>query len=140
MAAKLIPPPQLKMDIVFLFFSPLTIMHNHNPPGSSDEVSVEQESEDDINSSHTSLDKQAHHRANTTIHVCWHRNTSVSMSDHSLAVEVLLLCPCSHAYAHPSTLHLSLTDLEKPFLHDFPTWLPLSLSGGLVRTPVSLWA
>uniref|UniRef100_H2U0E5 FERM, ARHGEF and pleckstrin domain-containing protein 2 n=1 Tax=Takifugu rubripes TaxID=31033 RepID=H2U0E5_TAKRU len=55
--------------------------------GSSDEVSVEQESEDDINSSHTSLDKQAHHRANTTIHVCWHRNTSVSMSDHSLAVE-----------------------------------------------------
>ncbi|XP_056894720.1 FERM, ARHGEF and pleckstrin domain-containing protein 2 isoform X1 [Takifugu flavidus] len=54
---------------------------------SSDEVSVEQESEDDINSSHTSLDKQAHHRANTTIHVCWHRNTSVSMSDHSIAVE-----------------------------------------------------
>ncbi|TWW57451.1 FERM, ARHGEF and pleckstrin domain-containing protein 2 FERM domain including [Takifugu flavidus] len=56
---------------------------------SSDEVSVEQESEDDINSSHTSLDKQAHHRANTTIHVCWHRNTSVSMSDHSIAVERL---------------------------------------------------
>ncbi|CAF90550.1 unnamed protein product [Tetraodon nigroviridis] len=54
---------------------------------SSDEVSVEQESEEDINSSRTSLDKQAHHRANTTIHVCWHRNTSVSMSDHSLAVE-----------------------------------------------------
>ncbi|XP_061539315.1 FERM, ARHGEF and pleckstrin domain-containing protein 2 isoform X2 [Phycodurus eques] len=54
---------------------------------SSDEVSLEQESEDDMNSSHTSLDKQTHHRANTTIHVCWHRNTSVSMSDHSLAVE-----------------------------------------------------
>ncbi|XP_061744822.1 FERM, ARHGEF and pleckstrin domain-containing protein 2-like isoform X1 [Nerophis ophidion] len=54
---------------------------------SSDEVSVEQESEDDMNSSHTSLDKQTHHRANTTMHVCWHRNTSVSMSDHSLAVE-----------------------------------------------------
>lgn len=62
------------------------------PPGSSDEVSVEQESEDDMNSSRTSLDKQTHHRANTTMHVCWHRNTSVSMSDHSLAVEVLLLC------------------------------------------------
>ncbi|KAF7661403.1 hypothetical protein LDENG_00262150 [Lucifuga dentata] len=54
---------------------------------SSDEVSLEQESEDDMNSSHTSLDKQMHHRANTTMHVCWHRNTSVSMSDHSLAVE-----------------------------------------------------
>nr|XP_020465645.1 FERM, RhoGEF and pleckstrin domain-containing protein 2 isoform X1 [Monopterus albus]XP_020465647.1 FERM, RhoGEF and pleckstrin domain-containing protein 2 isoform X1 [Monopterus albus] len=54
---------------------------------SSDEVSLEQESEDDTNSSRTSLDKQTHHRANTTMHVCWHRNTSVSMSDHSLAVE-----------------------------------------------------
>uniref|UniRef100_A0A3P8VEJ4 FERM, ARHGEF and pleckstrin domain-containing protein 2 n=1 Tax=Cynoglossus semilaevis TaxID=244447 RepID=A0A3P8VEJ4_CYNSE len=54
---------------------------------SSDEVSLEQESEDDINSSRTSLDKQTHHRANKTMHVCWHRNTSVSMSDHSLAVE-----------------------------------------------------
>ncbi|KAM4628968.1 FERM, ARHGEF and pleckstrin domain-containing protein 2 isoform 2-T3 [Polymixia lowei] len=54
---------------------------------SSDEVSLEQESEDDMHSSHTSLDKQTHHRANTTMHVCWHRNTSVSMSDHSLAVE-----------------------------------------------------
>lgn len=41
-----------------------------------------------MNSSRTSLDKQTHHRANTTMHVCWHRNTSVSMSDHSLAVEV----------------------------------------------------
>ncbi|KAM9831763.1 FERM, ARHGEF and pleckstrin domain-containing protein 2 [Neosynchiropus ocellatus] len=54
---------------------------------SSDEMSLEQESEDDMNSSRTSLDKQTHHRANTTMHVCWHRNTSVSMSDHSLAVE-----------------------------------------------------
>ncbi|XP_058846053.1 FERM, ARHGEF and pleckstrin domain-containing protein 2 isoform X1 [Acipenser ruthenus] len=54
---------------------------------SSDEVSLEQESEDDTHSSHSSLDKQTHHRANTTMHVCWHRNTSVSMSDHSLAVE-----------------------------------------------------
>ncbi|XP_045905174.1 FERM, ARHGEF and pleckstrin domain-containing protein 2 isoform X3 [Micropterus dolomieu] len=57
---------------------------------SSDEVSLEQESEDDMNSSRTSLDKQTHHRANTTMHVCWHRNTSVSMSDHSLAVEAFL--------------------------------------------------
>uniref|UniRef100_A0AAV2KT63 PH domain-containing protein n=1 Tax=Knipowitschia caucasica TaxID=637954 RepID=A0AAV2KT63_KNICA len=55
---------------------------------SSDEVSLEQESEDDMNSSRTSLDKQTHHRSNTTMHVCWHRNTSVSMTDHSQAVEL----------------------------------------------------
>ncbi|XP_023678074.1 FERM, ARHGEF and pleckstrin domain-containing protein 2 isoform X2 [Paramormyrops kingsleyae] len=54
---------------------------------SSDEVSLEQESEDETHSSRSSLDRQTHHRANTTMHVCWHRNTSVSMSDHSLSVE-----------------------------------------------------
>uniref|UniRef100_A0A8C6YQ23 FERM, ARHGEF and pleckstrin domain-containing protein 2 n=1 Tax=Nothoprocta perdicaria TaxID=30464 RepID=A0A8C6YQ23_NOTPE len=54
---------------------------------SSDEVSLEQESEDDTHSSRSSLDRQSHHRANTTMHVCWYRNTSVSMSDHSVAVE-----------------------------------------------------
>nr|XP_033813714.1 FERM, ARHGEF and pleckstrin domain-containing protein 2 [Geotrypetes seraphini] len=54
---------------------------------SSDEVSVEQESEDDIHSSRSSLDRQSHHRANTTMHVCWYRNTSVSMTDHNMAVE-----------------------------------------------------
>ncbi|XP_061636330.1 FERM, ARHGEF and pleckstrin domain-containing protein 2 [Phyllopteryx taeniolatus] len=54
---------------------------------SSDEVSPEQESEDDVNSSRASPDERTHHRANATVHVCWHRNTSVSMSDHSLAVE-----------------------------------------------------
>lgn len=54
---------------------------------SSDEVSLEQESEDDIHSSRSSLDRQSHHRANTTMHVCWYRNTSVSMADHSVAVE-----------------------------------------------------
>ncbi|XP_030071469.1 FERM, ARHGEF and pleckstrin domain-containing protein 2 isoform X2 [Microcaecilia unicolor] len=54
---------------------------------SSDEVSVEQESEDDVHSSRSSLDRQSHHRANTTMHVCWYRNTSVSMTDHNMAVE-----------------------------------------------------
>ncbi|XP_064638687.1 FERM, ARHGEF and pleckstrin domain-containing protein 2-like isoform X5 [Lineus longissimus] len=32
-------------------------------------------------------EKQIQHRANTTMHVCWHRNTSVSMKDHQSAVE-----------------------------------------------------
>uniref|UniRef100_A0A8C3U4Q0 FERM, ARHGEF and pleckstrin domain-containing protein 2 n=1 Tax=Catharus ustulatus TaxID=91951 RepID=A0A8C3U4Q0_CATUS len=81
---------------------------NSPPPGSSDEVSVEQESEDDIHSSRSSLDRQSHHRANTTMHVCWYRNTSVSMADHSVAVEVLghslaPLCPswlpCTQGWA-----------------------------------------
>ncbi|XP_072474859.1 FERM, ARHGEF and pleckstrin domain-containing protein 2 isoform X2 [Notamacropus eugenii] len=53
----------------------------------SGEVSLEQESEEDAHSSHSSLDRQNHHRANTTMHVCWYRNTSVSMTDHSVAVE-----------------------------------------------------
>uniref|UniRef100_A0A8C7E8K5 FERM, ARHGEF and pleckstrin domain-containing protein 2 n=1 Tax=Nothoprocta perdicaria TaxID=30464 RepID=A0A8C7E8K5_NOTPE len=77
----------------FLLFS-LSLSHtilkqllNSPPPGSSDEVSLEQESEDDTHSSRSSLDRQSHHRANTTMHVCWYRNTSVSMSDHSVAVE-----------------------------------------------------
>ncbi|KAM7160191.1 FERM, ARHGEF and pleckstrin domain-containing protein 2 isoform 6-T8 [Macrochelys suwanniensis] len=61
-------------------------MCNHSNR-SSDEVSLEQESEDDIQSSRSSLDTQSHHRANTTMHVCWYRNTSVSMTDHSVAVE-----------------------------------------------------
>ena len=33
-------------------------------------------------------DRKIQQRANTTIHVCWHRNTSVSMRDHNLAIQV----------------------------------------------------
>ncbi|XP_027731570.1 FERM, ARHGEF and pleckstrin domain-containing protein 2 isoform X2 [Vombatus ursinus] len=63
---------------------PFVLLDSGGPCG---EVSVEQESEDDAHSSHSSLDRQNHHRANTTMHVCWYRNTSVSMTDHSVAVE-----------------------------------------------------
>ena len=35
-----------------------------------------------------SQDKNVQHRANTTMHVCWHRNTSVSMRDHERAIKV----------------------------------------------------
>lgn len=55
---------------------------------SPDEPAVDQESEDDLNASRTSLERQTPHRGNTTVHVCWHRNTSVSMVDFSIAVEV----------------------------------------------------
>ncbi|XP_051993177.1 FERM, ARHGEF and pleckstrin domain-containing protein 1-like isoform X1 [Xyrauchen texanus] len=52
-----------------------------------DESSADQESEDDLSASQTSLERQAPHRGNTTVHVCWHRNTSVSMVDFSVALE-----------------------------------------------------
>lgn len=55
---------------------------------SPEESTVDQESEDDLTASRTSLERQAPHRGNTTVHVCWHRNTSVSMVDFSIAVEV----------------------------------------------------
>ncbi|XP_043091649.1 FERM, ARHGEF and pleckstrin domain-containing protein 1 isoform X2 [Puntigrus tetrazona] len=54
---------------------------------SPEESSADQESEDDLSASRTSLERQAPHRGNTTVHVCWHRNTSVSMVDFSVALE-----------------------------------------------------
>uniref|UniRef100_A0A8D3CV89 FERM, ARHGEF and pleckstrin domain-containing protein 1 n=1 Tax=Scophthalmus maximus TaxID=52904 RepID=A0A8D3CV89_SCOMX len=52
-----------------------------------EDSSVEAESEDDATASHTALERPAPHRGNTMVHVCWHRNTSVSMVDFSIAVE-----------------------------------------------------
>ncbi|XP_037588120.1 FERM, ARHGEF and pleckstrin domain-containing protein 2 isoform X1 [Cebus imitator] len=57
------------------------------PPRSPNEVSLEQESEEDARGARSSLEEQGQHRANTTVHVCWYRNTSVSRADHSAAVE-----------------------------------------------------
>ncbi|XP_016894044.1 FERM, ARHGEF and pleckstrin domain-containing protein 1-like isoform X3 [Cynoglossus semilaevis] len=51
-----------------------------------DDSAVEQESEEELCGSRSSLERQGH-RGNTTVHVCWHRNTSVSMVDFSIAVE-----------------------------------------------------
>uniref|UniRef100_A0AAQ4RQA4 FERM, ARHGEF and pleckstrin domain-containing protein 1 n=1 Tax=Gasterosteus aculeatus aculeatus TaxID=481459 RepID=A0AAQ4RQA4_GASAC len=52
-----------------------------------DVSSADAECEDDVTASRTSLERPAPHRGNTMVHVCWHRNTSVSMVDFSLAVE-----------------------------------------------------
>uniref|UniRef100_A0A3B3ZLD7 FERM, ARHGEF and pleckstrin domain-containing protein 1 n=1 Tax=Periophthalmus magnuspinnatus TaxID=409849 RepID=A0A3B3ZLD7_9GOBI len=52
----------------------------------SGEGGPEHESEEELSGSRTSLERQGH-RGNTTVHVCWHRNTSVSMVDFSVAVE-----------------------------------------------------
>uniref|UniRef100_A0A672M9A6 FERM, ARHGEF and pleckstrin domain-containing protein 1 n=1 Tax=Sinocyclocheilus grahami TaxID=75366 RepID=A0A672M9A6_SINGR len=54
---------------------------------SPEESSADQESEDDLSASRTSLERQTPHRGNTTVHVCWHRNSSVSMVDFSVALE-----------------------------------------------------
>ncbi|XP_021103017.1 FERM, RhoGEF and pleckstrin domain-containing protein 2 isoform X7 [Heterocephalus glaber] len=56
-------------------------------PRSSDEVVLEQEPGDPTQGPGGSLEGLGQHRANTTIHVCWYRNTSVSRADHSAAVE-----------------------------------------------------
>uniref|UniRef100_A0A7N6BZA4 FERM, ARHGEF and pleckstrin domain-containing protein 1 n=1 Tax=Anabas testudineus TaxID=64144 RepID=A0A7N6BZA4_ANATE len=53
----------------------------------TNDSSAEAESEDDMAASQTSLERPAPHRGNTMVHVCWHRNTSVSMVDFSIAVE-----------------------------------------------------
>ncbi|XP_078099446.1 FERM, ARHGEF and pleckstrin domain-containing protein 1-like isoform X4 [Sander vitreus] len=52
----------------------------------SEDGGAELESEDELCGSRSSLERQGH-RGNTTVHVCWHRNTSVSMVDFSVAVE-----------------------------------------------------
>uniref|UniRef100_A0A8C5K9L4 FERM, ARHGEF and pleckstrin domain-containing protein 2 n=1 Tax=Jaculus jaculus TaxID=51337 RepID=A0A8C5K9L4_JACJA len=54
-------------------------------PRSSDEVNMEEL--EDAWGTRGSLEGQCQHRANTTMHVCWYRNTSVSRADHSAAVE-----------------------------------------------------
>ncbi|XP_077368953.1 FERM, ARHGEF and pleckstrin domain-containing protein 1-like [Festucalex cinctus] len=51
-----------------------------------EEGGAEHESEEELCGSRSSLERQAQ-RGNTTVHVCWHRNTSVSMVDFSIAVE-----------------------------------------------------
>uniref|UniRef100_A0A8C5D1J8 FERM, ARHGEF and pleckstrin domain-containing protein 1 n=1 Tax=Gadus morhua TaxID=8049 RepID=A0A8C5D1J8_GADMO len=56
-------------------------------PEFPEDSSAEAESEDDLAAPRGPPEKPPPHRANTTVHVCWHRNTSVSMLDFSLAVE-----------------------------------------------------
>ncbi|KAM6152745.1 FERM, ARHGEF and pleckstrin domain-containing protein 2, partial [Erethizon dorsatum] len=55
--------------------------------GSTSEVMLEQKLEDTTQGPGGSLEGQGQHRANTTMHVCWYRHTSVSRADHSAAVE-----------------------------------------------------
>ncbi|TSM68851.1 FERM, RhoGEF and pleckstrin domain-containing protein 1 [Bagarius yarrelli] len=69
----------------------VSLLTNNNDVKSAGEWASEVESEDDMAGSRTSLERHgnssAHHRGNTMVHVCWHRNTSVSMLDFSIATE-----------------------------------------------------
>ncbi|XP_045042657.2 FERM, ARHGEF and pleckstrin domain-containing protein 1 isoform X2 [Desmodus rotundus] len=81
---------QMAIDLAEKSSGPTAEFLTGSPPDnkSPDEVTVaDQESEDDLSASRTSLERQAPHRGNTMVHVCWHRNTSVSMVDFSVAVE-----------------------------------------------------
>ncbi|XP_013855632.1 FERM, RhoGEF and pleckstrin domain-containing protein 1 [Austrofundulus limnaeus] len=53
----------------------------------SEDSSAEAESEDDTPPPNALPEKPSPPRGNTMVHVCWHRNTSVSMVDFSIAVE-----------------------------------------------------
>uniref|UniRef100_A0A8C5I5L6 FERM, ARHGEF and pleckstrin domain-containing protein 1 n=1 Tax=Gouania willdenowi TaxID=441366 RepID=A0A8C5I5L6_GOUWI len=55
-------------------------------PECPDDGSAEADSEDEM-ASLGSMEKAAAHRGNTMVHVCWHRNASVSMVDFSVSVE-----------------------------------------------------
>ncbi|XP_015270583.1 PREDICTED: FERM, RhoGEF and pleckstrin domain-containing protein 1 [Gekko japonicus] len=80
---------QMAIDLAEKCNGPTPEFLGSSPPDTKtpEEPTVDQESEDDLNASRTSLERQAPHRGNTTVHVCWHRNTSVSMVDFSIAVE-----------------------------------------------------
>ncbi|XP_021523578.2 FERM, ARHGEF and pleckstrin domain-containing protein 1 isoform X1 [Aotus nancymaae] len=81
---------QMAIDLAEKSSGPAPELLASSPPDnkSPDEAtSADQESEDDLSASRTSLERQAPHRGNTMVHVCWHRNTSVSMVDFSIAVE-----------------------------------------------------
>jgi hypothetical protein len=88
---------------------------SHPAESPDDATAADQESEDDLSASRTSLERQAPHRGNTMVHVCWHRNTSVSMVDFSIAVEVWHECG-KHGAALTRTVSL-------------PRWSPCSASG-----------
>ncbi|XP_008576605.1 PREDICTED: FERM, RhoGEF and pleckstrin domain-containing protein 1 isoform X2 [Galeopterus variegatus] len=81
---------QMAIDLAEKSSGPTPEFLASSPPDSKspeEATAADQESEDDLSASRTSLERQAPHRGNTMVHVCWHRNTSVSMVDFSIAVE-----------------------------------------------------
>ncbi|KAM9835759.1 FERM, ARHGEF and pleckstrin domain-containing protein 1-like isoform 2-T2 [Aulostomus maculatus] len=79
---------RMAIDLAEQSSSPHTDLLSTSLPDSKllEDGGTEQESEEELSGSRSSLERQGH-RGNTTVHVCWHRNTSVSMVDFSVAVE-----------------------------------------------------
>uniref|UniRef100_A0A7N6BWE0 FERM, ARHGEF and pleckstrin domain-containing protein 1 n=1 Tax=Anabas testudineus TaxID=64144 RepID=A0A7N6BWE0_ANATE len=77
---------RMAIDLAEQSSSPNTDLLSTSPSDNSESVFSEQESEEELCGSRSSLERQGQ-RGNTTVHVCWHRNTSVSMVDFSVAVE-----------------------------------------------------
>uniref|UniRef100_A0A7N6ATV9 FERM, ARHGEF and pleckstrin domain-containing protein 1 n=1 Tax=Anabas testudineus TaxID=64144 RepID=A0A7N6ATV9_ANATE len=73
---------RMAIDLAEQSSSPNTDLLSTSPSDNSES----QESEEELCGSRSSLERQGQ-RGNTTVHVCWHRNTSVSMVDFSVAVE-----------------------------------------------------
>lgn len=57
--------------------------------GSSEEVLDKTGATEDTHASTSGKERTQQQRSNTTVHVCWHRNTSISSRDQLLALEVL---------------------------------------------------
>ncbi|KAK5623392.1 hypothetical protein CRENBAI_015102 [Crenichthys baileyi] len=78
---------RMAIDLAEQNSNPNTDLLSTSPPESKLlEDGAELESAEELCGSRSSLERQSH-RGNTIVHVCWHRNTSVSMVDFSIAVE-----------------------------------------------------
>jgi hypothetical protein len=79
--------------IINLLSVGLSVCKTALPAGSSDEVmDTCGEGATDTNGPGREKSAGAAQRSNTTVHVCWHRNTSISMRDQLRAAEVSTLC------------------------------------------------
>jgi FERM/RhoGEF/pleckstrin domain protein 2 len=58
--------------------------------GSSEEVLDKTGAAEDSSVGINGKERTQQQRSNTTVHVCWHRNTSISTRDHLLALEVFI--------------------------------------------------
>ncbi|XP_043965514.1 FERM, ARHGEF and pleckstrin domain-containing protein 1 isoform X3 [Gambusia affinis] len=79
---------RMAIDLAEQSSGPNAELLSTSPPDTKplEDAGAELESEEELCGSRSSLERQSH-RGNTTVHVCWHRNTSVSMVDFSVAVE-----------------------------------------------------
>ena len=59
--------------------------------GGSSEAVEESSAEGSVMLSAAERQNQIQHRANATVHVCWHRNTSVSAKDMHTSLQVYCL-------------------------------------------------